>query len=91
MLNETLFKKKENEIKIIGSDTENVDFEFTVNIEKGFGGYMIGIVEELKGCYSQASSIEKLLEALRQEIETYIDIKFNKVSYFSESRELISI
>ena len=43
--------------------------EFNVNVERVKEGYYIASVPELKGCHTQAKSLDKLMERIREVIE----------------------
>ena len=40
--------------------------EFTVIIEKDEDGYFVGTVPALKGCHTQAKSLDELMERIRE-------------------------
>ncbi|MGD0780839.1 MAG: type II toxin-antitoxin system HicB family antitoxin [Dehalococcoidales bacterium] len=40
--------------------------EFTVIIEKDEDGYFIGTVPQLKGCHTQAKSLDELMERTKE-------------------------
>jgi len=40
--------------------------EFTVIIEKDEDGYFVGSVPQLKGCHTQAKSLDELMERIRE-------------------------
>ena len=40
--------------------------EFTVIIEQDEDGYFIGTVPELKGCHTQAKSLDQLMKRIRE-------------------------
>ena len=40
--------------------------EFTVVIEKDEDGYFVGSVPQLKGCHTQAKSLDELMERIRE-------------------------
>jgi len=40
--------------------------EFTVVIEKDEDGYFIGTVPQLKGCHTQAKSLDELMERMKE-------------------------
>ena len=42
--------------------------EFSVVIEKDEDGYYVGSVPELKGCHTQAQSLDELMERVREAI-----------------------
>lgn len=45
------------------------DRDFTVVIEQDEGGYLVGSVPELPGCYTQAKTRPILMERIREAIE----------------------
>lgn len=47
--------------------------EFTVVIEKGEDGYLIGSVPDLKGCHTQAKTMDELLERVKEAILLCLD------------------
>ena len=49
--------------------------EFNVIIERDEEGYYIASVPELPGCHTQAKSLDKLMERIREAIELYVDIE----------------
>ena len=46
--------------------------KYTVVIEKGEDGYLIGEVLELPGCHTQAKTLEQLDERLKEAISLYV-------------------
>lgn len=40
--------------------------EFTVIIEQDEDGYFIGTIPELKGCHTQAKSLDQLMERMKE-------------------------
>ena len=42
--------------------------EFTVVIEKDEDGYFIGTAPQLKGCHTQAKSLDKLMERMKEAV-----------------------
>ena len=42
--------------------------EFTVIVERGQDGYLIGSVPELRGCSTQARTMDELFERVREAI-----------------------
>ena len=40
--------------------------EFSVFIEKDEDGYYVGSVPELKGCHTQAKSLDELMERIKE-------------------------
>jgi predicted RNase H-like HicB family nuclease len=49
--------------------------EFTVVIEKDEDGYFIGTVPQLKGCHSQAKSLDKLMERMEEAVSLCIEVE----------------
>jgi len=47
--------------------------EFYVVIEKDEDGYYVADVPELPGCHTQAKSLDKLLQRVREAIELYLE------------------
>src|SRR3989338_6928942 len=47
--------------------------KYTVVIEKGEDGYLIGEVLELPGCHTQAKTLEQLDERLKEAIALYLE------------------
>ncbi len=42
--------------------------EFTVVIERDEDGYFIGTVPQLKGCHTQARSLDELMERMKEAV-----------------------
>ena len=49
--------------------------QFTVTIEEGEDGYLIGTALELKGCHTQGKTVEELLKNIREAIELYLEVE----------------
>jgi predicted RNase H-like HicB family nuclease len=47
--------------------------EFNVIIERDVDGYYVGTVPELLGCHTQAKSLDKLMERVREAIQVCLD------------------
>lgn len=47
--------------------------EFTVIIEQDEEGYFIAEVPELKGCHTQAKSLDKLMERIKEAIQLCLE------------------
>jgi len=47
--------------------------EFNVVIEKDIEGYLIASVPDLPGCHTQAKSLDKLLERVKEAIELCLE------------------
>lgn len=49
--------------------------EFTVIVERDREGWYVGTVTELAGCHTQARSLDKLMERIREAIELCLDVE----------------
>ena len=47
--------------------------EFNVVIEKDAEGYLVASVPDLPGCHTQAKSLDKLLERIKEAIELCLE------------------
>lgn len=52
--------------------------EFTVIIEQDEEGYYIAEVPELKGCHTQAKSLDLLMERIKEAIQLCLDVHGEK-------------
>lgn len=57
-----------------------VDRTFNVIIEQDEDGYYIATVPELRGCHTQAKSLDTLLERVREAIQLCLDVETDAVS-----------
>ena len=48
---------------------------FDVIIERDEQGYYVGTVPELPGCHTQAKSLDKLMERIREAIQLCLEVK----------------
>ena len=48
--------------------------EFSVIVEKDATGYYVASVPELPGCHTQARSLDKLIERVREAIELCLEV-----------------
>ena len=48
--------------------------EFTVIIERDEEGYLVGSVPSLEGCHSQATSLDELMERMKEAILLCLDV-----------------
>ena len=48
--------------------------EFTVIIEQDEAGYFIAEVPELKGCHTQAKSLDTLMERIKEAIQLCLEV-----------------
>jgi len=49
--------------------------EFSVVIEKDEDGYYVGSVPELKGCHTQAKSLDELMDRIREAILLCLEVE----------------
>jgi predicted RNase H-like HicB family nuclease len=49
--------------------------EFSVIIERDEEGYYVASVPELRGCHTQARSLDKLMERIREAIELCLEVE----------------
>ena len=49
--------------------------EFNVIIERDSEGYYVASVPELQGCHTQAKSLDKLMERIREAIELCLEVE----------------
>ena len=49
--------------------------EFTVIIERDEEGFLVGTVPSLKGCHTQARSLDELMERMREAIQLCLEVE----------------
>lgn len=49
--------------------------EYNIIIEQDTDGFYVGYVPELKGCHSQAKSIDQLIVRMKEVIELCLEVK----------------
>ena len=49
--------------------------EFNVIIEQDSGGYFVATVPELRGCHTQAKSLDTLMKRVREAIELCMEVE----------------
>jgi len=49
--------------------------EFSVIIERDDEGYYVASVPELRGCHTQARSLDKLMERIKEAIELCLEVE----------------
>jgi predicted RNase H-like HicB family nuclease len=49
--------------------------EFTVVIEKDEEGYFVGTVPQLRGCHSQAKSLDKLMVRMKEAVQLCLEVE----------------
>ena len=62
--------------------------EFTVVIERDDEGYLVASVPTLKGCHTQAKSMDELLERMKEAIQLWLEVYGVETT---ESLELVGI
>lgn len=50
-------------------------YEFTVIIERDEDGILIGSVPELRGCHTQAKTLDQLLERIKECIKLCLEVE----------------
>jgi len=53
---------------------------FNVVIERDKEGYYVASVPELPGCHTQAKSLDKLMERIREAIELCLEVRQEKIT-----------
>ncbi len=61
--------------------------EFSVLIERDSEGYYVAHVPELRGCHTQAKSLDKLMQRVREAIEVCLEVEEDS----SSSNEFIGV
>jgi len=49
--------------------------EFTVVIERDEDGYFIGTVPQLRGCHTQAKSLDELMERMKEAVSLCLEVE----------------
>ena len=49
--------------------------DFTVIIERDREGFFVGTVPSLKGCHSQAHSLDELMERMKEAIQLCLEVE----------------
>lgn len=57
--------------------------EFSVVIEKDDDGFYVASVPALKGCHTQARSLDELMERIKEAIELYMEVEENEINSFN--------
>ena len=66
--------------------------EFNVIIERDSEGYYVASVAELHGCHTQAKSMDKLMERIREAIELCLEVQsqeYEQLEFFGVQRALV--
>ena len=56
-------------------EVNSMEREFTVIIEQDEQGYFVGTVPELRGCRTQARSLDELMNRVKEEIELCLEVQ----------------
>lgn len=72
----------------MGQQEEAMARQFTVVIERDDEGYLVGSVPALKGCHTQAKSMDELLERIREAIQLCLEVQGEEAD---EPLELVGI
>ena len=62
--------------------------EFTVIIERDEEGFFVGTVPSLKGCHTQACSLDELMERIKEAIQLCLEVEGESVP---EQLELVGV
>lgn len=61
------------DIIVLGGDDVMKKYNFTILIEKDEDGIYVGSVPALKGCHTQATTVEELLPRIKEAIELCLE------------------
>lgn len=56
--------------------------EFHVIIEEDKNGYLVGTVSELRGCHTQAKTLNTLMKRMREAIELCLEVEKYEPTHF---------
>ena len=56
--------------------------EFHVIIEKDSAGFFVATVPELRGCHTQAKSLDSLMKRVREAIELCLEVESSRPTQF---------
>jgi predicted RNase H-like HicB family nuclease len=62
-----------------GQMKRKIKREFSVIIERDSEGYFVATVPELKGCHTQAKSLDSLMKRVREAIELCLEVEGDSV------------
>ena len=65
----------------------NTPRKFTVLIEKDEGGYYLATVPALRGCHTQAKSLDTLMKRVREVVELWLEDPDGEIDFL----ELVGI
>jgi len=55
--------------------------EFSVIIERDEDGFFVATVPELKGCHTQAKTLDTLMKRIREAIELCLEVEGDEISH----------
>jgi predicted RNase H-like HicB family nuclease len=58
-----------------GNSMKAAKNEFSVIIERDEDGYFVATVPELRGCHTQAKSLDKLMQRIREAIQLCLEVE----------------
>jgi predicted RNase H-like HicB family nuclease len=53
----------------------DVKREFTVVIERDEDGFFVGTVPQIKGCHTQAKSLDELMERMKEAVSLCLEVE----------------
>lgn len=54
--------------------------EFSIIVEQDGDGFFVASVPELKGCHTQAKSLDELMERIREAIELCLEVEEREIN-----------
>ena len=60
--------------------------QFNVIIERDAEGYYVASVPELRGCHTQAKSLDKLMERIREAIALCLEVETDAIASFVQKK-----
>jgi len=67
---------------IMDTEVNEMSREFSVVIEKDEDGYFIASVPTLKGCHTQAKSLDVLMKRIKEAIELCLEVEDPAITEF---------
>lgn len=58
--------------------------EFNIIVERDSDGYFVGSVPALRGCHTQAKSLDELTERMKEAIELCLEVEDSDLSEISD-------
>jgi predicted RNase H-like HicB family nuclease len=53
----------------------SVSREFTIVIERDEDGYFVGTAPQLKGCHTQAKTLDELMDRMKEAVQLCLDVE----------------